>query len=58
MSGKRLNPIQALNLFGVFRLASRICDLKKDGFPIESKLITTNGKTYSQYSINEPYAPL
>lgn len=31
MSGRALTPIDALNLFGSFRLAAIICDLRKEG---------------------------
>jgi len=35
--GKELSPRQALNAFGCFRLASRICNLRKKGYAIESR---------------------
>lgn len=35
--GQELTPIQALNSFGCFRLASRICNLRKKGYAIESE---------------------
>lgn len=34
-----INPLQALQDIGCFRLASRINDLKKEGYPIESKRV-------------------
>ena len=52
MMGKTLNPLQALNLFGCFRLASRICDIKKEGFDIVPKTVTKGGKHFTSYSIN------
>lgn len=58
MSGKRLNPIQALTKFGCFRLASRINNLKMQGFDIKTDLITREGKRFAQYSLIEEYRPL
>ena len=46
-----INPIQALNKFGCFRLASRINQLRGMGHNIITKLITRNGKTYAQYRL-------
>lgn len=33
-AGKSINPIQALNLYGCFRLGARIYDLKKLGLKL------------------------
>jgi len=33
-TGQSLTPMDALKIFGTFRLASRIFDLKKEGWPI------------------------
>lgn len=52
MSGKTLNPLQALNLFGSWRLGARIKDLKIDGFPIITKMVTKNKKRFAEYSLN------
>lgn len=49
-SGKPITALEALNLYGIFRLASRIHDLKKYGVEIQSREIKTeNGKKISQY---------
>ena len=51
-SGKPLTAIEALELFKCFRLASRISDLKRQGYTINSELITTStGKRVAQYSL-------
>ena len=53
--GNRLTSLDALNLFGCMRLASRINDLKKEGMLIGSKTITAlNGKRYSEYYALNP----
>ena len=53
-----INPLQALQDIGCFRLASRISDLKKKGYPIISERVNyTNRlgeeKHYSEYRIKE-----
>lgn len=50
-AGKSINPIQALNLYGCFRLGARIHDLKKDGNFIDTKMIYKNGSKYAEYSM-------
>jgi len=37
--GGRLTPLQALDLFGCFRLAARIGDLRKKGMEIQTDFI-------------------
>jgi hypothetical protein len=50
--GRKLTPIDALNKFGCFRLASRINDLRNDGMNIKTKIIKLeNKKQIAQYSI-------
>jgi len=54
--GKTLTPIDALNMFGCFRLGARIFDIKKMGFNISSKLITTStNKVVSEYKLINGY---
>lgn len=50
--GYKLTPIEALNLFGCFRLGARIYELKKDGYNILSEMISVNGKRFSKYKLN------
>ena len=52
MKGKTLNPLQALNLFDCFRLSARVKNLKHDGFPILTTMITKGGKRFAQYSLD------
>jgi helix-turn-helix protein len=44
-----LTPLEALKLYGCFRLGARVYDLKKDGHNIRSRLVETNGKRVAQY---------
>lgn len=49
-SGNPITALEALNLYGIFRLASRIHDLRKIGYDIQSReTATENGKKIAQY---------
>lgn len=51
-AGKTLTSLEALNLFGCMRLASRIHDLREQGLEIHTeKIMTSNGKRVTRYSI-------
>ena len=50
--GKSITPLDALNLFGSFRLGARIFDLKNDyGMKIKTEMVEVNGKRYAKYSL-------
>ena len=52
LQGKKLTSLDALNLFGCMRLASRIHDLRERGLNIHAeKIILPSGKRVTQYSI-------
>jgi hypothetical protein len=50
---KTINPLQALKLYGCFRLSSRIFDLKEKGINIEThtKKDRNTGKNYAVYTL-------
>lgn len=51
-NGNRITQLEALNLFGCFRLASRIHDLRDSGMDIKmERIITPSGKRVAQYYI-------
>lgn len=51
-TGHRITQLEALNLFGCFRLASRIHDLRDSGMDIKmERIITPSGKRVAQYYI-------
>lgn len=50
-NGKRITPIDALHLYGCFRLSAIIFDLRKEGYPIKTHFITVNGKTFAEYEM-------
>lgn len=49
LKGKKLTPLQALRMFGCFRLSGRIYDLKKEGLKIKTDLVKRNKKVFAQY---------
>jgi hypothetical protein len=50
--GRSIDPMVALRLFGSFRLAARIKDLKDDGHRITREMIETReGKKIARYSL-------
>ena len=52
LRGKPITGIEALELFGCFRLPARIADIKKSGFPVQSKFIVVpSGKRVKAYWI-------
>lgn len=46
-AGKSITPIEALTAYGIMRLASRISDLKRSGYPIITEIVKreNDGKT-------------
>lgn len=50
-SGNSLTPLDALRMFGCFRLGARIYNLKSSGVPIKSELVTKNGKRFARYRL-------
>lgn len=49
--GYTINPLEALQLFGCFRLASRISDLKSSGNNIVKKMVTDGDKRFAEYRL-------
>jgi hypothetical protein len=52
-SGRTLTALEALDWFKCFRLASRVCDLRKAGYDVQKRTIKTNsGKNIAQYYLS------
>lgn len=49
--GGKITQMEALVMFGCFRLSGRIYDLKKLGYNIKAEKVTKNKKTFCQYSL-------
>ena len=53
-----ITPLEALKEYGIMRLASRVCDLKRQGYEIERTIETANNRYgepvwYARYSLRE-----
>jgi len=49
--GNTLTPLDALEVFGCFRLAARINELRKDGLDIEMTKERKGSKSYARYRL-------
>ena len=52
MKTSTITPMTALERFGIMRLASRIHDLKQQGYGIKTKMRYTNISKYAEYSLD------
>jgi len=50
-----LSALKGFYLYDTMRLSARIHDLRREGWPIESKLIEKGTKKFAQYSIPAEY---
>lgn len=46
-----ITPLESLRIYGIMRLGSRINDLRKEGYPILTKMIKDGKKHYAQYKL-------
>jgi hypothetical protein len=56
-SGKTITPLEALNLYGCYRLGARIWDLRNEGYVIRSESVKQGKKTFSSYKLNSKESP-
>ena len=49
--GHSITPLEALNMFGCFRLGARIWDLKDAGHNIITETEESEGKRYARYKL-------
>jgi hypothetical protein len=47
--GNKLTSLEALSLFGCFRLAARVQELRDVGHEVKSQLIKIKGKRIAEY---------
>lgn len=45
----KITPLDALRLFGCFRLSARIKNLREEGHNITTIIVTKNNKRFAQY---------
>lgn len=53
-----ITPVEALQEYGIMRLASRICDIKRAGIAVEKETVTSKNRygepvRYARYSLKE-----
>jgi hypothetical protein len=51
MNGRSLTTLEALNMFGCFRLAARISNLRDEGMDIHTEIVEINDKRVARYSL-------
>ncbi len=49
LNGKSITPMEALNMFGCFRLSARIANLRDEGLPVVTDMVTMNDKRVARY---------
>jgi hypothetical protein len=52
LNGKSITALDALNMFGCFRLSARIANLKDQGMDIVTDMIQVNDKRIARYTLN------
>lgn len=50
LDGNEITPMDALNMFGCFRLGARIADLRDEGYDIKTRIAKTD-KRYAIYTL-------
>lgn len=53
LNGKSITPMEALNMFGCFRLSARIANLREDGLPVVTDMVTINDKRVARYYLQK-----
>lgn len=53
-----IDPLTAIREYGIMRLASRICDIKKAGYVVKTETVTNKNRygepvRYARYSLKE-----
>ena len=49
--GHEITPIEALNLFGCFRLSARILELRRKGMAIDTRIVRDGKKHFAAYRL-------
>ena len=53
LNGKSITPIEALNMFGCFRLSARIANLRDEGLAVVTDMVTINDKRVARYYLQK-----
>lgn len=52
LNGRSITQLDALNMFGCFRLAARIANIREEGHDIVTDMITVNDKRIAKYYLS------
>lgn len=52
LNGYSITPMEALNMFGCFRLSARIANLREEGLPVVTDMVTINDKRVARYYLS------
>ena len=58
LSGKKVNAVVSWNVLGIYRLASRIHDLKEKGIDIDSRFIDVQNSFGEKFRVKEYWVNL
>ena len=53
LNGKSITPMEALNMFGCFRLSARIANLRDEGLAVVTDMVTINDKRVARYYLQK-----
>ena len=53
VTGHPINPMDALNQYGCFRLAAVVFNLKEEGLNIKTTMVKNGNKSFAEYRIIE-----
>jgi hypothetical protein len=53
LNGYSITPMEALNMFGCFRLSARIANLRGEGFAVVTDMVTINDKRVARYYLQK-----
>jgi hypothetical protein len=53
LNGRSITPMEALNMFGCFRLSARIANLRDEGLAVVTDMVTINDKRIARYYLQK-----
>ena len=53
LNGYSITQLDALNIFGCFRLSARIANLREEGLDIVTDMVNVNDKRIAKYYLNK-----
>jgi hypothetical protein len=53
LNGYSITQLDALNMFGCFRLSARIANLREEGLDILTEMVNVNDKRIAKYYLNK-----